>query len=442
MPFAAKPMIDDPNDLNKNQGQGGTNISGGAGANFSTGVPGQEGGKDKKSSGNYANIQSYLDANKDQGDAMGQQVASGVESKAQDATQKINDFSQKAPSVAAYDPNEAYSKLGNLSDQEKTNYRTQKETGGYTGPQQIDQVEGYFDTQKAASAGSAAVKNAGNEYGQQQLLKDTYGRPQYSAGENRLDQTLLQNSAGSRQALEGVTSRYKDLDSMFNTKSQQVGGAINAANTQALANKNAFAPAEANQWKSLVDPIQARADQMNIDNPALIQRITDDTSDNTLNQETLDRLGLSEGSNTYGLNLSSYLNPNPLASTAGLNNAANAQDRSRYQALADLVQDPTRTQITADGKGIDPVSFNKEKFDKDSISKKAELEDIVNNKTMYRSYNGSANATIQQALDQIQGNIARGSNVEGNQQILADILKQQQEAREAQGLNTKIQKGQ
>jgi hypothetical protein len=383
MPYAA-PQFDDQNDPNKKNQNDGTNISGGAGANFSTGVPGQDASTSasQKSSGNYANIQSYLDVNKDQGDQMGQKIASDISTKGDDATSKINSFSTKAPTVQAYDPNDAYKNLGSLSDDQKNTYRTERSTGGYSGPDTVDKIDGYNDLQKSANSTATMAKNAGNEYGQQQLLKDTYARPQYSAGENRLDQVLLQNSAGSKQAIEDASKKYSDLDKLFSDTSNNVGTAINSANSQALTNKQNVLSAEQNQWKGLVDPIQARADQMNKDNPALINRVTQDASDETLSDETLKLLGLTPGQNIFGTNLSGYITPNQ--TQVGLNDAANTQERSKYQSLADLVGDPTRTQISADGSEIKPVTFNTDQFNKDVAAQKAEYENaFATNRSMY-----------------------------------------------------------
>lgn len=381
MPYAIKPnLLDDKNKDSSNQS--GVNISGGAGADFSTGVPGQEStsaAKNQKSSGNYANIQSYLDANRDQGDQMGQQISSNVESKAQDAQSKISGLQAKAPEVKDYDPNATFSKLGSLSDQEKSDYRNTRATGGYSGPQSIDKVDGYADAQKAAIEASGLVKNTANEYGQQALLKDAYKRPDYSAGQNKLDQVLLQGSAGSKQALEGISKKYAGLDNLFNTTAGQVGESINKANQTALANKNKIVQAEADQWKGLVDPIQARADEANRLNPELISRIQSDAADETLSQETLDQLGLGEGQNIYDLNLGNYITPD--ATAVGLNNVANAEERTKYQQLADLFQDQTRTQITGDGKSVKPVSFNKDQYEKDLAGKSAQYQDYANNKT-------------------------------------------------------------
>lgn len=371
MPYAIKPNLDE--DEKNQQNGGGINISGGEAANFSTGIPGQEStsAKPQKSSGNYANINSYLDANRDQADQMGQKIATNVETKAQDAQSKIIGLEAKAPDVKEYDPNETYSKLGSLTDEDKNNYRNVRSTGGYTGPDSIDKVEGYNDAQKATSEASSLVKNSANEYGQQALLKDTYKRPDYSAGQNRLDQALLQGSQGSKQALEGLSQKYSDLDQLFNTASSKVGESINKAGQQAVANKNKIAQSEVDQWKNLVDPIQQRADQYNINKDILSGRIESDLSDEVLSDETLKLLGLSEGQNIYDMNLAGYLQKD--LTQAGLNNVATNDERSKYQALNDLFQDQTRNQITLDGKEIKPVGFNKEQFDRDLARKVEEF---------------------------------------------------------------------
>lgn len=371
MPFAAPIQLDE-NDPNKKTQQGGVNISGQS-TSFATNVPGQESGTSSKGkgSGQYTNIQSYLDANKDQANQMGQKITSNVSAEADNATSKIQDFSSKAPTVQAYDPNAAIQKATALTDDEKAQYKEQKKTGGYTGPATVDGVSGYQDVQKAASSAAQNVQNAGTETGQQQLLKQTYARPQYSAGENRLDQALLQNSAGSRASLENLSQKYAGLDKMFSDASTSVGNSINAANAQALANRNAFAGAEKSAREALINPIQARADQLNTSNKDLVSRIQSDTSDEILSEETLKALGLNEGTRLFDMNIANYLNPD--LTPVGLNNAATADERQKYAALSALFDDPTMSQITADGKEIKPVSLS-EQFAKDQAAKQAEFD--------------------------------------------------------------------
>jgi hypothetical protein len=370
MPYAA-PVELDENDPRKNP-SGGVNISGQSGT-VSTNVPGQDSsGDNQKSSGQYTNIQSYLDANKQQGDDMGTKVAGDVSAKADDAQQKIQGYESKAPTVAAYDPNDALGRVTDLNDDEKNTYKTTKATGGYTGPVDQSGVDGYFDANKAGTEAVTAVQNAGNEVGQRELLKSSYARPDYNAGQNNLDQAILQGSAGSKSKLEELGTKYSGLSNALTTANTNVGTAVNAANAQALANKQAFAPAETNAWNALVNPIQQRADQANLDNPEVIKRVQDDVSDNILSEDTLQRLGLSTGSRIFDLDLRNYVNPNQ--SQVGLDNVANTDERAKYAALQSLLDDPTRTQITATGKTIDPVSLNRAQFDKDLAGKQAEFD--------------------------------------------------------------------
>ena len=375
MPFAASYMTDE--DEKKNQDQnGGVNVSGQS-TSFSTGLPGQEGAgsgaKTKGSGDKFANIQSYLDVNQSQGNQMGQKIAGDVSAKAEDATQKVQTFESKAPTVSAYDPNEAYQNVLSLSDQQKKAYQDAK--AGYKGPATLDAVDGYQDTQKAVSTAATSVKNAGTEEGQRQLLKDTYKKPSYTAGQNALDQTIVQNSTDSRKGFEDLTQKYSGLSGLFDTAATNVGGKVNDAQKTALANQQAIAAGDVAAKKGLMDPIAARAADQNKNNEARIKAVSDDVTDDVLSAETLAMLGLSEGTNLYDLNLSSYLNPN--RTQVGIDNVANADERAKYAALTALIDGQAGMEITKDGKAINPMAFNKDQFNKDSAASKTSYEGNV-----------------------------------------------------------------
>lgn len=378
MPFAAPTATDD--DLEKSKDKNGAvNISGES-STFSTGVPGQDAGSGSEKTENgsgakFANIQSYLDANQSQGDQMGQKIQGTVDSSAQDATQKVNDFQSKAPTVAAYDPSAAYKNITNLSDQDKATYNQNKQ--GYQGPTSLDKVDGYDDTQKSVSKASTQVGQAGNESGQRQLLKDTYGRPQYTAGENALDQSIVQNSPNSRKGFEDLTQKYSGLSDMFNNAAQSVGKSVNAAQSQGLANQQAIASGEVAARSGLLDPIKQRAADLAASNSKRISDVTNDVSDDTLSADTLSTLGLNEGQNLYNLNLSKYLTTNQ--TPVGVNNAANADERSRYAALTNLIDGKAGNEITADGQAISPLSFNQDKFKTDLAGTKGEYDSQISN---------------------------------------------------------------
>lgn len=376
MPFAAPSMTDEDDLKAKEKNGAGVNVSG-TSTTFATGVPGQDTGsgqaKETGSGAKFANIQGYLDANKSQGEEMGQKIASDVNTNAADATQKVTDFETKAPEIQAYDPNEAFKNVTTLSDSDKAAYNQAK--AGYQGPQTVDKIDGYGDTQSAVSRATQQVANAGNDAGQMQLLKDTYNRPQYTGGENALDQTILHNAPGARQGFEDLTNKYSKLGNMFDIAAQDVGGKINQSISTGLANQNAIATGEVNAKSSLLDPIRQRAAQVNQGNEQAISDINADISDDTLSDQTRAALGLDEGQHLYDLNLASYLSPDHTQSN--INNVANADERAKYAALTSLIDGQAGNEITADGKAINPVSFDRANFDKDYAARKAEADRLA-----------------------------------------------------------------
>lgn len=407
MPFAAPTNFDE--EQKRKQQQGGVNVSG-TSTSFASNVPGQEqpSGQSgqQKSSGQYSNIQSYLDANKTQADGMGQRIAGDISNKAEDASKKIQSFESSAPKVQAYDPNAAIQKATALSDDERLQYQQTKKTGGYTGPDSLEKAQGYQETMQAGQTAIQNVKDAGSETGQQQLLKQTYARPKYTAGENRLDQVLLQNSAGSRAGLENVRNKYSGLENMLSGATTKVGGAINDAKTQALSNKQSILSAEQAARKAIVDPLELRAKEANDKNPALIDRIINDASDETLSEETLAMLGLTEGEDIFSLDLKNYVNPD--RTQVGIDNVATAEERQKYAALAQLFEDPTMNQISSDGKSIAPVKFNKEQFAKDKTAKQAEYQNAYKTAagSVYIMGNGGTEKwAIPQTPEQIESQI-------------------------------------
>lgn len=373
MPFAA-PSMNDDEELKAQEKNGGVNISGES-TSFATGVPGQEPAGQKKETGSgskFANIQGYLEANKPQGEQMGQKMTGNIESNANDATQKINTFQSKAPTVNAYDPNEAYNKVTSLTDQDKQAYNQAK--AGYKGPQSFDQVDGYGDTQKAVNTAYNQVKNVGNEAGQRQLLKDTYKRNDYSAGQNALDQTIMQNTPGARAGFEGLTQKYSKLNNLFDTASQDVGGKVNNSINQGLANQKAIAEGEVKAKSGLLDPIRERAKVAAESNKQSTDNVYADfqDGDDMIDMETMKLLGLNQGQSIYDLDLSSYLQPDQ--TPIGIDNVATADERAKYAALTSLIDGTTGQELSADGKTIRPMAFNQKQFDSDYASKKAEAD--------------------------------------------------------------------
>jgi len=371
-PFLANNWGFDPNDPNnkKNDPNAPQNISGVDGS-FNQAPPGSDTAQpqDKKSSGQFTNLQTYLDANKQQASDMGNDITAKVEGDSQAALNKQSDLAGEKQTVQAVDPN-AY--LTNPDASKASEYQKLKTTGGYEGPDDLSKTQNYQAAQDATNKAWGEVDATKTEGGRKQLLVDKYQRPSYSTGQQNLDNVLVQNDEGTKQKFADLSQKYSGLNDMLSGTVNDVGNSINAAKTQAGSNKSNLIGAEKSAWDSLINPIQARATQMNTDNSKKITDWTNDAKANKFTDEELTALGLNAGDKNFGLDASQYLTPDQ--TQAGLNNAANSAERSRYAALNALIQDPTRNEITADGKAINPIQFNKEQYAKDLAARQAEFE--------------------------------------------------------------------
>jgi hypothetical protein len=337
---------------------------------------------------------------------MGQKVASGVESKVQSGKEALGGLESKVQKTSAYDPYSAIKKAmgGTIGEPESTQYKSMKQTGGYTGAKDISGLDGYGDAQKKIGAATTAAGQTGTESGQQQLLKETFARPNYSQGATKLDQVLLRQSAGGKQALQDLSSKYQTLGSQFGTAQEDIAKNIAQSQEQAAKNKAAFIPAEQKTMSELMTPIEQRAEQANIENPALQSRVQQDLMDTALNQETLKQLGLDVGQRLYDLDLNNYLNLNQTQQT--VDTVASEQERQKYAALNQLF-DGGMNQLSAVNplKNYQAVGFNREQFLKDQAEKQAEFENIMRNTNLSSEYMKDyayENANVN-AYDMLQG---------------------------------------
>lgn len=357
------------------QSQGGFGVSGESTSfNQSQNANQAHAPKPQKQSGSWVNLNQYLDANKDQATAMGNKIADTVEQTAVKANNSINSLKANAPGVISAVKTDDW--FSNPDANKKEAYASLKNTGGYNGPDSIDKIAGFQDVQQNVNKADTQVKNAGTEIGRFNLLQDAYNRPQYSQGLKKLDNVLLQQNTESKSRFEDLGNKFKGILDTFNSESSNIGNQINSNVKQAAKNKQDLLLGESKAKQDLVNPIQARAAQLNRENPELVNRVTSDLSDDTLNAETLSLLGLNDGQSLYDLNLGAYLNPN--LTQVGLNEAATAEERAKYQALAAMIDDPTMSQITADGRAIKPVEFNSESFTKDLEARQAAYSKALN----------------------------------------------------------------
>lgn len=416
MPFV---MMNDE-ELKKQQEQqpGGQNISG---SSTSFNVPGQTPSKpgEAQRSGQYQNIQKYLEANQPQGEAMGQKVAQEVEGKIAGAQQLGQQMKSEVKAPTAYDPSKVLSNLGSASDEEKASYKTMKQTGGYTGPSDLTGTQAYQTYQKQKEQATQALGQTGSDIGQQELLKQTYQRPDYTQGATALDQTIMRQSTGGKAAIEGIGSKYKDLLSTLGGYEAGTQEAIKGAQQQAQQNISSFAPAETTARQNILTPLEQRAAQANIEG-AKYGEYLKDVEDLTLNEETLKALGLGTGTRVWDLNLGNYINQ-PIAQ-ATAESIATQEERQKYNDLMNFLGTNTG-EIGLNAPTYQQGAIDIQKLNQDIAAKNAEFEKFAKNRMYNESFGFSGQDSVSD-FDRLMGNYGNWSGSGSTTTSLQDYLNQ------------------
>lgn len=334
MPFAAPNKLDEENDLNK-QGQAGQNVSGES-TTFSTGVPGQEAsGKSQKNSGQYTNIQTYLDANKQQASQMGTQVADKIKSTGQEARDQIQtatqDFSKQVDQGTIKNLDTARNEAKGIVDQAKSQAYTQKlsddqmnrfkevSTAQYKGPQDFESAGLYQPTNQKVQKTAQYSQMSDSEPGRYQLLNEVFARPDYSAGQKNLDNLLIQNDSGTKQKLADARTAVADVGGAFNqaqadarSLAAQRGQQINDVRNASVGDFNQARTQRSNEVESRLNDVKGSwADEYNQYKNLLSNYKGGDLN---LTSQQAKRLELMNGQGIYnllnGTNPESYLSLN------------------------------------------------------------------------------------------------------------------------------------
>lgn len=324
--------------------------------------PGQENKSAQKSSGSYTNLQTYLDANKPQAEAMGQKVVGKVEESAKQAQSDVDSFRAAGPeTVQKVDTEKLNSFYSNPANANKEEYNKIK--SGYTGPTSAENVQGYDKATQSTSQANDLVNQVGTFEGRQNLLENIYARPDYSAGAKKLDAALLAGNPNARAGAEQVKNQYSNLSDYLNNARSGVADTI-ASNTQAgLANRQLIGQEEQRAVNDLYSRAEAEAKAANEAYQKADDPIRADLANLQLSPETLALLGLESGTNIYDLNLENYLTQD--ANTLNTNQGASPETRAQWAALQGLIGGED-ARITTDGAtSLAPVGFDKERLNTD-----------------------------------------------------------------------------
>lgn len=389
------------------------------GGGASTAAPTSSGGT---SSGRFNNIRKYLDANKgfkaESGGLAGQiagnitNQASQVQQNVQKAGQAFNQQAQQNisqynnPDVvkqALADPNQFAQSADNLA---KFSAIRDASYGGPKSLQDLSGEQGLARLQTQAANVSDQVKQGQSEAGRFNLLKNMYGKPTYTAGQQNLDNLLLQSNPeqlkriqASRQTASNVN---RNLQQSEQSAQQQAAQAQAQAAQIQQTTRGLTNQAVQDTQKSVQDQLPAAQ--------AAQQKAAADFANQIksgyISPEDLARFQaadprLQSGMELYGANLLPYVQ------TAGdirAETIATPEQYQRFQALGKLLGNTANDQASATLSQFSNADLAGKTGPKYNLDVNRALGEIENRKAQY----DSQNADIQQAMRASQAALTGG----------------------------------
>lgn len=319
--------------------------------------------------GGWANLNNYLDANKDQGAAMGSQVAGSLNNEAQSAAGAItndqNNFNtqvgQSGASLAT-DQSKIDQTLANptkATDADVASFQNDL-NGQYAGPKSIADSSDWSDVAGKAQKASSDLGNTQSEAGREQLLQNQYSRGDYGVGSgmNRLDNLLVSGNADAQKAIQGVNSQWSGINDTLNNAVTQSNQVASQRSADTLA-ANAYAKSHLDTANTgLQTAVNSQLDAAKAKSAQDYQAAVHNLRNNTAVDGTIDT-----GTATYGLDPSTYLRQGagPTAQQA-----ATSDQYAQAAALAKL-GGQTDSSLLPSSAASQAGSYKPFSFDKDAF---------------------------------------------------------------------------
>ena len=335
------------------------------------------------SSGQFKNLQTYLDANKEQAQQMGQQVVGSAEQSAQEAQQKQSQFQAAKPQDVQQQSAESLAQsYYENPNAKKEDYAALKSTGGYTGPKSYNEMADYQAAQAATKKASEQVGQLQSQTGFEQAVAQQYERPQYSQGAKRLDASLIRGEEQSKKAAEQAYQKWGNLQNLLDQSINPVQSQIEKNKQIAQANRELISGpqgAEQQYIENLYNPIAQRAEQLRTENQQRINNLQQDITDLELSPETLAAMGLKHGDVLYGTSLQNYLNINPDATTLTPGGVATEEERTKWSNLMNLIGGADDRIKPGTQQNLNPYEFRSSEFQQARAENQRKYEDVAVN---------------------------------------------------------------
>lgn len=328
----------------------------------------------QKGSGQFTNLQSYLEQNagSHQGEDLAGKVGGVVNQAQQAQTQADQSFRGDVDkSTVNYNQDlENQIKDNPVSVAQNKDLADQfsnEINANYGGPKDFTSSSYYGDLYGKVDEANQQSKASETEPGRFSLLQNYYNRPDYTQGQQKLDQLLVQNDPNSKAAFDNVRAQntqqqqgFSDLQNSLNQYAKQ--GAQTTQNTNQKANDqiNQQLYDTQNQIKDYAAP----AYQQQLEGMQKLSGGLNNRDLSGINPDQLQAMGLNSGQSVYGADFSKYFTPDTVS---GMANYVKPEDYAKYAALSQLSGNPNDflpdqsqvgTEIGKPGYSFDQGGFN------------------------------------------------------------------------------------
>lgn len=336
-------------------------------------------------SGSWTNLDTYLNANKDNAETMGNTVASnisnagsavrtGLQNTQTDYNTLVDQGTIKNLDTAKLDSDNIVKQArtanqDNQINDDQVNRFKDISNATYAGPNTLNASQYYADTKSKLSKAKDYQNNAQSDEGRFNLLQEMYNRPSYSQGQKSFDNLLIQGNQQAKTNIKGAADSLSDLQSSWgqaNTEAATVAAQRLAATNDARQFAQNSLSANRNKRSSEVDTSLADINSKWADEYNQYKKILSNYSggDLELTKDQAEKLGVLQQlapSTTTTTTMSQKMTPNvqgPIYAQTKLFNALKNTPASSY---------------------LDLQAFNANKvIDKDQFAQLSALDKLAN----------------------------------------------------------------
>lgn len=200
----------------------------------------------------------------------------------------------------------ASSGAGSLTDSDRERIKA-LQNASYNAP---DVSQAFQDANQKAAAATEQGNLTKSDAGRYQLLQQYASRPQYSLGQKRLDQALLQADPSAKSVIEASRQKAEAVNPYFQSKQSEVQPLIEQAGLKLDQNKQGLQGALEGGKSSLLSQLQQRAQAQNLTADQKAEQLKKDAYGqlrNYLGQPAMPIEGGGYDTTFYGVDPSKYI---------------------------------------------------------------------------------------------------------------------------------------